>query len=121
MSPTQFNQLLGKYVAGFIIALILSLASYFVVTTHVLNAASAVMLVIFGLAVIQFGVQVVCFLHVSFEKRALLRSGVLLFTIMMMLVIVIGSVWIMKNLDYRMGMSADSMNEYMREQNKKGF
>jgi len=39
----------------------------------------------------------------------------------MMLVIVIGSLWIMQNLDYRMGMSGEAMNEYMKEQNKKGF
>jgi hypothetical protein len=37
------------------------------------------------------------------------------------MIIVVGSLWIMKNLDYRMGMSSEAMNEYMKTQNTKGF
>jgi cytochrome o ubiquinol oxidase operon protein cyoD len=121
MSPSEFRQSFNKYLTGFVIALLLSVASYLVVAWHLISSGGAVMLVIFGLAVVQFGVQLVCFLHIGFNKRSQSKSGALLFTLMMMLVIVIGSLWIMKNLDYRMGMSANSMNEYMREQNKKGF
>lgn len=121
MNQTEFRQSFSKYLTGFVIALLLSIASYLVVASHLLSTGGAVMLVIFGLAVVQFGVQLVCFLHLGLDKRSQSRSGALLFTLMMMLVIVLGSLWIMKNLDYRMGMSASSMNEYMREQNKKGF
>lgn len=121
MSRDTFGTLLTKYVVGFASALVLSLLSYILVVGHSFHSASALFGVIMVLAVIQLAVQLVCFLHVGFNKRASLRSGVLLFTLMMMLVIVLGSIWIMKNLDYRMGMSGDAMNVYMEAQNKKGF
>lgn len=121
MNQARFKPLVIRYMVGFLAALALSIASYVVVTSGVLPTSHLVMAVLLLLAAIQLVVQLVCFLHLSFDGRARTRAMTFGFTILMMLVVVIGSLWIMKNLDYRMGMSGEAMNEYMKAQNKKGF
>jgi cytochrome o ubiquinol oxidase operon protein cyoD len=121
MNHTEFNRMVSRYVIGFGAALVLSLFSYLIVTSKLIGSHYGTMALILVLALVQFIVQLVCFLHIGFSKRAMVRTNILLFTITMMLVIVVGSLWIMKNLDYRMTMSGDSMDSYMKAQNKKGF
>ncbi len=120
MNQTEFRPMVLRYVIGFFIALVLSVMSYIIVTTGSLNATMT-MGIILSLAVIQLITQLIFFLHLDIKGRSASRTATFAFTIAMMLVIVIGSLWIMRNLDYRMGMSGDSMNQYMKAQNKKGF
>ena len=79
------------------------------------------MAVLLTLATVQLIVQLACFLHLGISGRSRTRTVSIVFTFLMMLVVVLGSLWIMKHLDYRMGMSGEAMNEYMKAQNKKGF
>ncbi len=120
MNQTEFRPMVVRYVIGFFIALLLSVMSYIIVTTGTLNAMTT-MAIILAFAVVQLIAQLIFFLHLDIKGRSTTRTATFAFTIAMMLVIVIGSLWIMRNLDYRMGMSADSMTEYMKAQNKKGF
>lgn len=121
MSERHFNRLLLQYLLGFVAALILSVLAYLIATGGFIQGPSTIMGILLILAVLQLAVQLICFLHLGAQGASRSRTITLGFTISMMLVIVIGSLWIMKNLDYRMGMSPDAMNEYMLEQNKKGF
>ena len=121
MSHTSLSSLVMKYVVGFGSALLLSTLAYLIVVQHWFTSASVTMLVLLVLAVVQLIIQLVCFLHLSFKGRSRERTQAIMYTLLMMLVIVIGSIWVMRNLDYRMGMSGEAMNEYMIEQNKKGF
>lgn len=117
---SEFNRLFTRYVIGFLVALLLSVGSYLVVVGGI-GSNGQVMAVILGLAVVQLVVQLIFFLHLDIRGRSLGRTVTFAFTIIMMLVVVVGSLWIMRNLDYRMGMSPESMNDYMKAQNKKGF
>lgn len=121
MSRSDFNRLLGKYIFGFGAALVLSVLSFVIVTAEWVTSAVGTMAIILLLASVQLVIQLVSFLHLGFEGRSRSRTLTISFTIVMMLIIVIGSLWIMRNLDYRMGMSSSDMNDYMQEQNKKGF
>lgn len=121
MNQLELNRLVVRYVIGFGAALCLSVAAYLVATGNWLDSAAATMAVLLVLAVVQLIVQLVCFLHLSLEGRSRNRTLSFGFTILMMLIIVVGSIWIMNNLDYRMGMSGEAMDEYMKAQNKKGF
>ena len=121
MKNLDFDSLVQRYVIGFGAALLLSVLAYLLITQRWVGSAKLAMLVLLLLAVIQLIVQLVCFLHLSLEGRSRNRTFSFIFTILMMLIIVIGSLWIMNNLDYRMGMSGEAMNEYMEAQNKKGF
>lgn len=120
MNQAEFSRLLQRYVLGFGLSLVLSVGSYLVVA---IKPATDMMLMatVLLLAVIQLVVQLVCFLHLDIRGRSVGRTITLAYTLLMMLVIVLGSLWIMHNLDYRMGMSGEAMNEYMKQQNKKGF
>lgn len=121
MNEVRFDYLVMRYAIGFIAALGLSVAAYLVATQGWIDSRSVAMLTLLVLAVVQLVVQLICFMHLSLHGRSRNRSLSFAFTILMMLIIVVGSIWIMRNLDYRMGMSGEAMNEYMEAQNKKGF
>lgn len=121
MNQIDFSRLIWRYVVGFVAALVLSAAAYSVVVFEIFVDSYATMAVILALAIVQLIVQLIFFLHLDIKGRSLGRTISLAFTIVMMLIIVIGSIWIMRNLDYRMNMSSEAMNEYMQKQNKKGF
>ena len=121
MNNSDYRNLLWRYVVGFVLALILSTLSYAVVMLGLFQATAGAMAALLGLAVLQLVGQLIFFLHLDVKGRSAGRTVAFVFTAAMMLIIVIGSIWIMRNLDYRMNMSSEAMNEYMQEQNKKGF
>lgn len=121
MNQIQFNQLVIRYVIGFAAALCLSVLSYIVVVEGWFDTPTTTMAGLLILAVIQLVIQLVCFLHLNGRGRSRGRAMTLGFTLLMMLVVVIGSIWIMNNLEYRMGLSGQEMEDYMQAQNKKGF
>lgn len=121
MSSDTFERQVAHYLIGFGCSIALSIVSFFVVLSGGLGSMMITMAFILFLAGVQVYIQAKYFLHVSFSAAAFSRSSMLIYTILMMLIVVLGSVWIMKNLDYRMGMSSESMTEYMKAQNKKGF
>lgn len=121
MNRTDFMTHLTRYIFGFGAALLLSVGSYLLVTEQVFATPLLAMVAILVLAALQLVVQLYCFLHLHGSRRSRDRTISFAFTMVMVLVIVIGSLWIMRNLDYRMGMSGDAMNEYMKKQNEKGF
>lgn len=120
MNQQGFTRVATKYALGFGGALVLSVTAYLVATQNWLESPTLTMAALLGLAVVQLIIQLVCFLHLG-NGRSRDRTVTLGFTIVMMLVIVVGSLWIMRNLDYRMMMTPEAMNDYMKAQNKKGF
>jgi cytochrome o ubiquinol oxidase subunit IV len=121
MNQLSLKRYIVKYMIGFGSALILSVIAYVIVVERWFESSALTMAVLLLLAFIQLVVQLVCFLHIGFHKRSLERTVTIIFTMIMMLVIVLGSLWVMYNLDYRMGMNPEAMEEYMIKQNKKGF
>lgn len=121
MKQPSLASVITKYMFGFSSALILSVVAYLLVVQKWFDSPAISMAALLLLAAVQLAVQLVCFLHLGMKGEARSRTGVVIFTIVMMLIIVVGSLWVMRNLDYRMGMSPEAMTEYMLEQNKKGF
>ena len=117
---SEFDRLFLRYAFGFLSALLLSVGSYLIVVNGGLDS-NTTMAAILTLAIVQLVVQLVFFLHLDIRGRSAGRTVVFVFTVIMMLIVVVGSIWIMRNLDYRMGMSSEAMNDYMQTQNKKGF
>jgi cytochrome o ubiquinol oxidase operon protein cyoD len=122
MNAKEFQRSLNTYVFGFGASLMLSILSYLTVSLHwfgtkTMTAAT----ILLCLAVLQLIVQLICFLHLGLGPKAVVKTHIFLFTFSTLLIIVIGSLWIMQNLNYRMGMSPDQMNRYMLHQNKIGF
>jgi cytochrome o ubiquinol oxidase operon protein cyoD len=122
MRPTTFTGWLLLYVVGFGLSLILSVAAYLIIAEQWFGdmsyLATAVLLAV---AAVQMAVQLYCFLHLGSGPAAHTKTQTFLFTLSTLLIVVVGSLWIMHNLDYRMGMSPKSMIEYMLRENQKGF
>ena len=103
------------YVWGFILSLILTLVSYFVAMDHVASR-DILICIVFVLAIVQFAIQLVCFLHLGRETVSRERLIVLSCALLIVVILVSGSVWIMFSLDQRMTPSADQMESYMNSQ-----
>lgn len=121
MSQPSINVVVIKYIVGFTSALLLSVVAYFVVVDKWFDGSVQTMAFLLLLAAVQLLIQLVCFLHLGIRGSSASRTLAIAYTLLMMMVIVVGSLWVVRNLDYRMGMHPEAMNEYMIEQNKKGF
>jgi cytochrome o ubiquinol oxidase operon protein cyoD len=104
---------LRTYVTGFIASIALTLAAYLLVTRRALSRRTLIAAVI-GLALAQFLVQLLFFLHLGRETKPRWKLMVALFMVMVVLILVFGSLWIMTNLNYRM--TPDQINKYMNGQ-----
>lgn len=93
---------MGLYLVGFISCSLLTLLSFWVVMSHIFSKTE-VLALIFSSACIQFLVQVICFLRLSTQtEQGKTNVMSLLFTGVILTSIIIGSLWIMWNLNYYM-------------------
>ena len=95
----------NAYMVGFFLSIILTAAAYFLVIRHVysdheLLSHRFLSYSVIGLAVVQLIVQLVFFLHVGREPRPMWNLQALIFGVSVVLIVVVGSLWIMANLDY---------------------
>lgn len=93
---------LGIYVFGVINCAILTVIAFWAVMSKQFDLHNT-LFIIYTAAVIQFLVQVICFLRLN-TKTEQARTNVLsiLFTLVILVSIVIGSLWIMWNVNYYM-------------------
>jgi len=92
---------LASYTIGFVLSLLLTVASYLSVVNNLLTGQT-LLVVIVGLAIAQLLTQLVFFLHLGSEPKPRTNLVVFSFMIMVVGILVIGSLWIMHNLDYNM-------------------
>lgn len=109
-----------KYMSGFVGALVMTVVAFVLVSEHLLSGGWLIAALI-ALALVQLWVQLVFFLHLGDEAKPRWQFTAFLFTVVMVLVIVIGSLWIMYHLNYNMNMTPAQMDSYMKAQAKKGF
>lgn len=109
----------ASYIKGFVLSLALTLLAYLLVHTHLAHhhqfppdAFMGIALPV--LAVIQLIVQLVFFLHVHKESKPRWNLVVMLFAALVVLIIVIGSLWIMYHLNYNM--TPQQQNYYLLQQ-----
>jgi cytochrome o ubiquinol oxidase operon protein cyoD len=90
-----------SYVTGFIISVILTVVPFWLVMDHSLGRESLI-LAISILAVIQIVVQLMFFLHMNSRSEGGWNMIAFLFTVLIILILVIGSLWIMFHLNHNM-------------------
>lgn len=91
---------LKAYLIGFISSLFLTILSFSLVGTHFLSGQSLVYSLIF-LALLQAVCQLIFFLHLGQEEKPRWETLVFGFMLLILLIIVIGSLWIMHDLHQR--------------------
>lgn len=106
-----------SYLAGFILSLLLTAAAFWPVALHVQShhlafSHQTLTYYVLVLAVIELFVQLFFFLHLNQKgpDRAF-NLMVLLSTAGIILIVVVGSLWIMKHLNYNM--TPAQMNQYL--------
>jgi cytochrome o ubiquinol oxidase operon protein cyoD len=104
------------YVIGYVASIFLTLSAYFVVTRHV-SLKWVMVSIIIAIAMIQFLVQMLFFLHLGRESKPRWKLVVFFFMLMVVCILVFGSLWIMNNLNYRM--TPQQIQSYM--DNQTGF
>lgn len=102
-----------SYIVGFILSIVTTLIAYFCVVNELWPKESLIYIVM-AIAVVQLIVQLVFFLHLASGNRW--KVITFAFAVLVVLIVVVGSLWIMQNLDYNMmQMSPEEMNQYMSE------
>ncbi len=91
----------SEYVLGFVLSLITTLTSYFLVVNH-RYATTTIEVTIVILALIQFVIQLIYFLHLRHENGPRWKLGVFIYMLFIVILIVFGSIWIINNLNSRM-------------------
>jgi cytochrome o ubiquinol oxidase subunit IV len=98
----------ASYVAGFILSLIFTAIPYYLIV-HKSLSKNALITTILVFAVLQMMVQVVFFLHLGREKKPRWNLFFLGSTVSIILLVVVGSLWIMSHLYH--GMSAMNVTD----------
>ena len=88
-----------SYTVGYALSIVLTLVAYYVASKQV-TTGWALIYALCALAVAQLFVQLSFFLHLGRESKPRWNLTVFLFALMVVIILVFGSLWIMKNLSY---------------------
>lgn len=102
----EWHGSLRSYLVGFFACLVLTAASFYLVTADVLTKSAASAAII-TLALVQAAIQVRFFLHVGEEAKPRWETIGFFFMVLVLVIIVIGSLWIMFDLNSRTMMMHD--------------
>lgn len=100
-TKTEWHGTLKAYFIGFFVSLFLTSLSFGLVATDWISGHTLAYTII-ALGITQAIIQLIFFLHIGQEEKPKWESIALCFTIMVLLIIIIGSLWIMHDLDERM-------------------
>lgn len=89
------------YTIGFIISIVLTIIAFGLVAYPILDKETTIICVVFA-GILQLVVQLVFFLHLGAEEKPRLNLMSFVFTLFIVAILVIGTLWIMYNLDYNM-------------------
>lgn len=95
------KSLLTSYIIGFVLSIALTITAFLIVDEGRLRGWSLT-LVLLSFATVQLVVQLLFFLHIDRESRPRWNLRVFGFMAMVLLIVVLGSLWIMHNLNYHM-------------------
>ncbi|WP_409346380.1 cytochrome o ubiquinol oxidase subunit IV [Paenibacillus sp. MBLB4367] len=85
---------LKSYTIGFVLSIILTIIPIVIVMNSMLSK-TATLVVILVMAVLQFAIQLIFFMHLREGENARWNMMALLFGLIILLTIVAGSIWIM--------------------------
>jgi cytochrome o ubiquinol oxidase operon protein cyoD len=108
----EYHGTYKSYAIGFFTSILLTMLSFSLVITKFFSNPLLIY-ALMGLAIIQAMVQLICFLHVGQEAKPRWETISFCFMGLVLLIIVIGSLWVMHDLNDRM---MPEMNPNMTEE-----
>ncbi|RAO74409.1 cytochrome o ubiquinol oxidase subunit IV [Dyella jiangningensis] len=98
------------YMTGFVLAVILTVIPFWLVMGHVVKDSAAAAVIILGLAAVQIVVHMIYFLHMNSKSEGGWNMLALVFTIVLVVITLSGSIWIMYHLNHNMMPLMDTSN-----------
>lgn len=92
----------GGYLTGFVLAVILTAIPFWLVMGNVLASSAATTVIILALAMVQIYVHMVFFLYMTSKAEGGWTWMSLLFTLVLLVIMLAGSLWIMYHLNANM-------------------
>ena len=93
---------LKSYTIGFVLSVILTAIPFALVLGKVFDKSSTTALVILGFAAVQIVVHMIYFLHMNFRSQGGWSMLALMFTVMLVVIMLSGSLWVMYHLNHNM-------------------
>ena len=97
------------YVTGFVLAVILTVIPFWLVMAKVFPSSSTTALVILGIAAVQIVVHMIYFLHMNTRSEGGWSLLALVFTVVLLVIMMAGSIWVMFHLNANMMPSMQEM------------
>ena len=91
-----------SYVTGFILAVILTAIPFWLVMGDVLDSKTATAMIVMGLGAVQIVVHMIYFLHMNTKSEGGWTMLALVFTIIIVVIALTGSLWVMHHLNTNM-------------------
>lgn len=89
----------GSYMTGFVLSVILTAIPFWLVMGEVLSDKTVTAVLIMGLGLVQIVVHMIFFLHMDTKSEGGWNMMALLFTVVLVLIAISGSLWVMHNLN----------------------
>jgi len=93
---------LKSYAIGFVLSVILTAIPFFLVMGKVFDNSTTTAMVILGFATVQIVVHMIYFLHMNSKAEGGWSMLALLFTVMLLVIMLAGSIWVMYHLNHNM-------------------
>jgi cytochrome o ubiquinol oxidase subunit IV len=92
----------SSYMTGFVLSVILTAIPFWLVMGNVLNDTRMTSIVIMALAAVQIVVHMIYFLHMNTKSEGGWTFLALLFTLTLVVITLVGSIWVMYHMDQNM-------------------
>lgn len=104
---------LKSYAIGFLLSVILTAVPFWLIMSKAFDKSSTTAMVILGFAAVQIVVHMIYFLHMNAKAEGGWSLLALIFTVMLVLIMLCGSLWVMYHLNHNMmpGMMPDSTHQ----------
>jgi cytochrome o ubiquinol oxidase subunit IV len=91
-----------SYMTGFILSIILTAIPFWLVMTKVFEKSSTTALVVLAFAAVQIVVHMIYFLHMNAKSEGGWTLLALIFTVVLVVITLSGSLWVMYHLNHNM-------------------
>ena len=93
---------MGGYVTGFILSAVLTAIPFWIVMAKLFDKSSTTAIVILAFAAVQIAVHMIYFLHMNFQSQAGWTMLALIFTVVLVVITLSGTLWVMFHLNSNM-------------------
>lgn len=92
----------GSYVTGFVLSVILTAIPFWIVWSNVFDSTVITSVVVMAFAIVQIFVHMIYFLHMNTKSEGGWTFIALVFTMTLVIVTLVGSIWVMYHMDRNM-------------------